>query len=430
MEENKTNIELRSEHIQELLEAVPNWMIRYGNILILGLIFMFLMLSWFIKYPDIITSEAQITTKLPPLKKYAQVNGKLDSLLVKDNQFATENTTLAIIENTANYKHVKLLKSIVDTIKLNTKNFKFPIEDIPILFLGDIDSEYALFENSYIQYQLNKDYKPFNNEQKGNKYTITQLYARLETLQSQKEINRLELEFQQKDLKRQQQLFNKGVIAKQTLESKELAFLQAERSYANMDASISQIREAISNASTNRISTSIEKTKEEISLLKNVIQAFNQLKRALKDWEMKYTITSDINGKIAFSKLWVKNETIKQGDLIFTIIPQQNSAYIAKLKTPAQNSGKIKKGQKVNIKLENYPDNEFGTLKGKIESISLLADQDGFYLITVALPSKLITSYNKEISFKYEMRGSAQIITEDLRLVERLFYQIKDVFNN
>ena len=45
-------------------------------------------------------------------------------------------------------------------------------------------------------------------------------------------------------------------------------------------------------------------------------------------------------------------------------------------------------------------------------------------MIDVSLPKKLITSYNKKIDFKQEMRGTAEIITEDLRLIERFFYQL------
>lgn len=430
MEKTEKDIEIRSEHVQVLLEAIPNWMIRYGNVLILLFILMFLMLSWFIKYPDIIPSEAQITTKLPPQKKYTALTGKLDILFVKDKQLVSKNEVLAIIENTANFEHIQLLKSIIDTIKPNNKHFEFPIDDIPILFLGEIDSKFAQFENSYIEYKLNKKYQPFKNELRGNQSSKTQLYSRLKTLESQKKINKAELAFQKKDLERQQQLFNKGVIAKQTLESKELTFLQAERNYANMDASISQIKEAIASAHTNQISTSIKKTKEEISLLKNLIQSFNQLKRALQDWEMKYTIKSDLNGKVAFSKSWAKHQSVIQGDLLFTIIPEANSSYIAILKTPSHNSGKIKAGQIAKIKLENYPEAEFGTIEGQVRSVSLLPDEYGFYLITVSLPEKLITSYNKEIDFRYEMRGSAEIITDDLRLLERFFYKLKDLFKN
>ena len=93
------------------------------------------------------------------------------------------------------------------------------------------------------------------------------------------------------------------------------------------------------------------------------------------------------------------------------------------------NSGKIKIGQNVNIKLENFPETEFGIIRGKVEKISLTADKNGFYIIDVSLPEKLITSYEKEISFKQEMRGSAEIITDDLRLVERVFYQFKELMN-
>lgn len=421
-------LEIRSEQIQELLETVPNWIIRYGNILILALLLMFLLLSWFIKYPDIISTEAHITTIIPPQKKYAQFTGKLDTLLVKDNENVGEGSVIAILENNANYSDIKKLKATIDTIKLNNKDFYFPINKMPILFLGNIDTEYALFENNYIQYQLNKEYQPFNNEQRGNQNTITQLKARLRILESQKEINKAELNFQKVDLERQQKLFDKGVIAKQTLESEQLTYLQAERNYANMNASISQIKEAINSTSIAQKSTSINKTREEISLLKSVIQSFNQLKRAIIDWEMNNTIVSDINGKVIYSQLWANNQTINQGQLLFTIIPQRNSTYIAKLKTPTQNSGKVKVGQVVKIKLENYPETEFGSLKGNIKSLSVLPDADGFYLTQVALPDELITSYNKKIEFKYEMRGAAEIITEDLRLIERFFNRVKDIF--
>ena len=379
------------------------------------------------KYPDVLSTQAVITSELPPQKTFAQITGKIDTILTKDSQSIKKGDVLSVLENTANFQHVQLLKSIVDTIKLNNKSFTFPLEELPLLFLGEIDTEFALFENSYIQYQLNKKLKPFSNEQSGNSFSKAQLYARLKTLETQKKINQSELTFQKKELERQQHLFDKGVIAKQTLESKEINYLQAKRNFANMDASISQTREAISNTKTNEISTSINQTKEEISLLKNVFQSYNQLKRAIINWERTYAIVSDINGKVAFSKLWTENQIVNQGDLLFTIIPEKNSKFIAKLKTPAQNSGKISEGQTVNIKLENYPETEFGSLKGRIKSISLLPDEDGFYLVTVLLPKTLITSYKKEIPFRYEMRGSAEIITEDLRLIERFFYQFKQI---
>src|SRR5690606_16828152 len=135
--------------------------------------------------------------------------------------------------------------------------------------------------------------------------------------------------------------------------------------------------------------------------------------------------------------IWNKNQTVNAGDLVFSIIPSNGSDFIARLKTPIQNSGKIKVGQKVNIRLENFPDEEFGILNGAVKTISLLPDSEGFYTIEVSLDSSthdssdfLFTSYGKKIQFTQEMRGVAEIITEDLRLIERFFYQIRNIFNN
>jgi len=420
-------LELRSEEVQEILTQVPHWMIRWGNVLFLLLILMLFSISWFVKYPDIISSEALITTEIPPQKEYAKITGKITDFLIEDNATVINNQPLAILENTANYNNVFYLKSIIDTIKINNKSFYFPIDSLPILFLGDIESQYALFENSYLQYQLNKELQPFSNEATANRYSISELNRRLSNLKSQKEINQTELNFKSRDLERTKSLFEKGIIAAQDYENKQLEYAQAERNYKNFESSISQIREAISNAHRASKGTQINRIKEDMSLLKNVIQSFNQLKKVIKDWEYRYVLASDINGKVSFSNFWIKNQTVTQGDLVFTIIPSENSSFIAKLKTPARNSGKIKIGQTVNIKLENYPDTEFGTLKGTVKNISIIPNKDGLYLIDVTLPEKLVTSYNKEIDFKQEMRGTAEIITEDLRLIERFFYQFKKV---
>lgn len=426
---NNLNIDLlRSEEVQEILEATPNWMIRWGNLLILLLIMMLLFISWFVKYPDTINSSAIITTKLPPQKEYAKISGKIASILVTDNQLVKSDTPLAILENTANYKHVFLLKSIVDTVTINNTSFNFPFKELPILFLGDIESQYALFENNYIQYQLNKQYQPFSNEANANRLTKIELQSRLNILQTQKSNNQLELDNQKTIFNRNKALFDKGVISKQDFEQAEISYSQAKRNFANMDVSISNIKEAISNTNRNSRSTNINKTRENISLLKNVIQSFNQLKQAIKTWELQYVLKSNIDGKVAFLNTWTKNQTVNSKDLIFTIIPKENSAFIAYLKSPAQNSGKLKIGQHVNIKLQNYPDKEFGTLKGKIEHIGLFPDENGQYLVSVTLPETLITSYKKQIPFRHEMYGSAEIITEDLRLIERFFYRLKNIF--
>lgn len=428
MPDQLEDIELRSEEVQEILTQPPNWMIRWGSALFLGLILMLLIMSWFIKYPDIIPSEALITTIIPPQKEYAKTTGRLSAILVEDNEAVYKGQPLAIIENPARHEDVFTLKSILDTISIKNNTFFYPLDSIPVFFLGDIESDYALFENSYIQYELNKELQPFSNEAIANRFSISELRSRLKSMQAQRDLNQSELEFIKRDFERNKELFQKGVIAASTIESKELEYLQAERNYKNMEVSISQLRESISSAQSTSKGTEINRVKEEMVLLKGVIQSLNQVKKSIRDWELRYALMSNLDGEVSFLNFWNENQTVNQGDLVFTILPSENADFIAKLRTPAQNSGKIKVGQEVNIKLENYPDTEFGILQGSIIKKSLIPDENGMYAIDVSLPQTLVTTYNKEIKFQQEMRGVAEIVTEDLRLIERFFYQLRNVF--
>ncbi|MFT6947461.1 MAG: multidrug resistance efflux pump [Vicingaceae bacterium] len=422
-------IENSSEQIREILEKPPSNILRWGITVIFLIICLVSFGTWLIKYPDVILSQVVVTSLIPPQKEYAKTTGKLQVVLVEDGDIVQENQALAVIENTANYMDVVRLQTTIDSIVINNANFQFPIDSLPLLFLGDVEPYYSIFENSYSQYKLNQELEPFLIEGIAHNNSINELNQRLKSLQNQKSIFKTELEFKRKTLLRNKTLFDKGVIAAQTFENIQLDFAQVERNLKNFEVSISQVKELTGNAKRNSKGTLINKRKEEIALLKSVIQSFNQLKIGIRDWEQKYLLKSQMKGNVSFLNFWNENQSVKQGDLVFTIIPVENSSLIAKLKAPLQNSGRIKKGQKVFIKLVNYPFQEFGVLEGEINSISLTTDENGMYNINVLLPQKLITSYNKEIEFKQEMSGVAEIVTEDLRLIERFFYEFKKIFS-
>lgn len=427
MSDQLNKIQLRSEEVQDILTRVPNWMIRFGSSLLLILVFLLLLISWVIKYPDIIAAEAVVTTQFPPQKEYARSTGKLDVIYVEDSQKIYKNTVLAVLKNSAKTDDVYYLKSILDTITINKKHINFPIKQVPILVLGDIETAYANFENSYITYQLNQKLRPFNNDKVANEISIIELRSRLQNLESQYVLNKSELKLKKSDFNRNETLLKKGVISQLDYETKQIELLNSERGLKNLATVISQTREAIASAHQSYNSTQITKTTEESRLVRNLIQSFNQLKKTILDWENNYVLKSEIDGKVSFLNYWSNNQSVVQGDVVFSIVPKIKGEYIAKLKAKPQNSGKIEIGQNVNIKLQNYPDTEFGLLKGKIVSISLTADNEGFYIVNVSLPRELITSYNKKIEFKQEMNGIAEIITEDLRLFERFFNQLKSL---
>ena len=419
-------IELRSEEVQEILTRVPHWMIRWGSVVVLLILLSLFFMSWLVKYPDVITTQIVITTNIPPEKLVAKVPGKIETILVMDKSTILQNTALAVIENSANFKDVFLLKNIVDSIDID-KN-KFPFEKLKSAQLGEIESFFAVFQKESIADDLNTKLQPYQVEGAAQSYEAIQLKERLNLLESQKSNNQSELVLQKSDLDRYDVLFKKGIIAAQELEKHKLTYLQVERSYVSLLSTISQLKSSLNELNKNSKTTQINENKENVNLERNVIQAFYQLKKAIKDWELNYVLRSSIGGKVSFLQLWAENQTVNAGDNVFAIIPTNESGYIGKVKASAQNSGKIKIGQTVNIRLANYPDREFGIIKGTIKVISLTPDKDGNLLINVSLPNGLETSYKKQIVFQQEMSGTADIVTEDIRLIERLLYQFRDIF--
>jgi multidrug resistance efflux pump len=420
--------ELRSEEVQDILTKVPHWMIRWGTVVIFAIIFMLFFVSWFIKYPDVVNTEIVITTNIPPEKIVSKSSGRIEAILVKDKSEISKNTTLAIIENTANYKDVFLLKSIIDAYNVNDTNKPFPFEKLKNTQLGEIESAYAVFQKDYQAQELNDNLQPFQNENRAQHSEKIQIKERLDILQQQKVINESELQLQKNEIARFETLFEKGIVSTQEMETKKLSFLQAQKNYKSLLSSISQLKSSLIDNTKLSQNSQISGTKEEVNLGRNMAQSFYQLKKVIKDWEMAYTLKSSVSGVVTFLQVWTENQTINAGDNVFSIIPDSKNGFIGKVKAPALNSGKIKVGQKVNIRLANFPDREFGVLKGKIQNISLVPDKDGNLLLDVALPNGLQTSYKKQIIFQQEMKGSAEIVTEDLRLIERILYQFKSIF--
>ncbi|MBX2872298.1 MAG: HlyD family secretion protein [Saprospiraceae bacterium] len=422
-------IQLRSEEVQEILTRVPHWLVRWGNLVIFAILLLLLYLSWVIKYPDIIVAEASLTTVIPPQKEYANASGRLEAIFVGNNQSVDKGEKLAVIENTANTEDVLRLQAIMEEITVSQQNFYFPFDSLPVLSLGDIETSFTQFETDYYSYLLNKEWDPFQVEENANAISETELRQRLTALEQQVGFGQKELEIKAKDLRRQEKLEKDGAISQMELEEKQLSFVQAQKNQNNTIQAISQIKQAIGEAQKRSQVTKINRNKTELALLKTVIRSFQQLKNALKDWELKYVLMSEIDGQVSFLDYYTTNQVVRQGDLVFTLIPADNREYLARLHAPKQNAGKLASGQMVNIRVDNYPSDEFGVLKGTLRHISPLTDREGNYILEVQLPNDLITSYNKPIEFRQEMTGSAEIITEDLRLIDRFLYQLRQVLD-
>lgn len=206
-------------------------------------------------------------------------------------------------------------------------------------------------------------------------------------------------------------------------------YLKAKEKYQELKSIIENKKSNVLISQDELTQTSIKNENSLIFLNQNLEQSKQELINSIKEWEQKYVLSSPINGKLTLFDIWHQYQDIKTNEIVFTIVPNELNGLIGRVLVPINNSGKVKSGQNVLIKLRNYPYQEWGKLKGKIISISNIPKAETSEYIAIVELNSLITSYNKVIEFKQKMEGEAEIIVDEITLLERLLYPIKDIFN-
>lgn len=418
------NIELRSESVQDILTQPPHWMIRWGNTTIFIILLMVLVMSYFIKYPEFIPAPIIVTSQNPPEKLEARTNTKIEKILIKNGQEVEIGQTLFVLQSTANYKDVLKLKDIIDSISANQLS-SFPITETSNFRLGELQSDYNAFIKAFRDEQLFTRLKPYSPENLAANQGLSEYRSRISTLKQQLDLENVKFDLSKKNFQRSQILFDQGVISKMELENEKIKHLQAEQNLKNLNISVSQMEEGINNLNKTKSGVAINTEKDKINYNSQSLHLFEQLRKSLKQWEQTYLLVSSINGAVSYQQFWGENQFIKSGDIVLSILPKDKEALVGRMYVPSVNSGKVRPGEKVLIKLDNYRFQEYGIVEGKVQNISLSPNEKGNYYVDVVLPKGLKTSYNKNLPFDKELEGNAEIVTEDLRLIERFFYQMR-----
>lgn len=163
--------------------------------------------------------------------------------------------------------------------------------------------------------------------------------------------------------------------------------------------------------------------KESLNL--EIMNSYNTLAAEFKAYKEDFFITSPIDGSVSFFEYWSNNQYVQSGDRIAYIVTKPKDIY-GKLVVKDNKFCKVKIGQKVRIKLNSYPVSEYGMLIGSVSNTSKV-NRDNMYSVDVTLDKSLTTTYRKKILFNNEMRGIGEIVTEDVSLLERIFYNIRSI---
>ena len=429
------NLNLRSEEVQEILGRPPRWIVRVGISIIFVVVAGLFVGSYFLKYPDILPAPITVTTENLPAGVMAMTTGKIDTIAVTEKQTVKEGELLAVVRNPAKLEDVMTVKQMLegaDTVDVETQNFaSLQTGHTASLQLGDLQSAYTAFDNALT------DYRHFVVTDYHNRKIAVirkQIAAQKNLLQktvNQLNINRKQLATAQKLFEIDSTLYSKSAISLVDYQSARNTLLQQLSSLESSKMSVDNQQMSILQSEQSIFDLEQQRIDEEQKLTSALTSAKEQLAAQIRQWEQTYLLVAPCDGKVTFTKYWQKNQNVNAGEVLVTVVPDGDTQVVGKILLPQQGAGKVKVGQTVNVKLDNFPYLEYGLVKVSIRNISMVPVQvdenTKAYMLEVEFPEKLVTTYGKELTFSQEMTGTAEIITEDLRLLDKFINPIRAV---
>lgn len=417
----------KSEQVQTIVDRMPVRMSYQAAFTTMMLVIIIFVLGFIIKYPDTIDGRISITSLQSPVRLIANNQGKI-ILLCDDKQLVEKGGILAYIDNAVDYNDIIALKEILNDCNGNNFNDSIINLEIQIGELMPQLSRLQLYLKQLNRFQNDNIYKSIQRnigEQiHFDKVILTNIEEEIKLRENSIDIF---LSQHSKD----SLLFESKSISEVEFKKRISAGLEQKASFQSLLTSRSNILSKLASANIELDKSKLEEFENSSELEANVLASFNELRSAIEIWDHKYLVVSPVDGIVEFMDFWRDNSFVKSGAELFSVIPNQDSIF-GEIKVASFGAGKISIGQIVNVKLDDYPFDEYGLIKAKVVAISELTgkiptnqgDIDG-YRIIVNFPDKLVTSFGLELRVNSESKGKAEIITKPKRLIHRLFDNLK-----
>lgn len=422
--QEEKDIELRCEEVQEILTRPPHALIRWGITVFFGVLALLFIGGSFFKYPDIVSAGITITTEHPPVWIVARGSGKIQEVYRKDRETIKAGDIIAVLENPAITAHVLELKERITSFILTDScicQTVFPEKPE----LGNIQNAYASFIKCLTDYRNFLSIDLYAQKEQAACKELQEYQKYIRHLNKQAELDEEQVQIASATHSREKKLFDKGLISKADYEEAQQTYLNRRQGREQLMTSLSSARIQEAQLQQNIVEIRMERNREANTISTSLKSALNDLQVSISDWELGYLFTSPASGILSYNNIWQKNQNVNVGDKVFSIVASTPGDIIGKIKLPVSGSGKVCPGQRVNISVTGYPYMEFGFLTGEVLSVSLLASEDNMYTVTVSLPQNLCISYGKQLDFKGELSGTAEVMTDERSVTARLLSPLR-----
>lgn len=425
--------EIRSPELQEVMTEIPGRFLKWGLFLFFGIVVAIVGVSWYISSPEIVTAPVMITTYNPPASLVAVSGGKIEKFFVRNGENVAENQPVALIANQARWDDVRQIESFLIELgqSVNWTNEVKKIMPPAGMFLGELQDPWLRFIGLFRQFYEYTRQAYIKTKLDLLESQISRQEEYIREMKNQELLSEEDLKLSFNSYRRDSSLFHRSIysISVNEYERSKQELLQKQISFSSLRSSIKNNESSILKMKETRLDLSMQYEKEISQFISDLNESLQLLEVSLGRWKEKFLVQSPVNGKVTFTSFWSENQVINPGELLATVVPDNPRSVFIRAKVPVAGSGRVKPGQDVNIKLSGYPYMEYGVLKGRISAISLVP-VDEAYIADIELVNGMRTTYNLEVGYINGMTGTAEIITENTRLIYRFIKPLRSLIQN
>ncbi|MBK7873325.1 MAG: HlyD family efflux transporter periplasmic adaptor subunit [Saprospiraceae bacterium] len=432
MQQHIDDIEIRSEEVQEILGTPPSWLVRWGTTVALIAFVVLVWVTFWIKYPEVVSGEIKVTSTEPPRKIYAENPATIARVLVRNEQIVDSGEALLSFRSTANVDDVMSFETILDQVKELNDSELLEFQPPTNLLLGDIQNQIYDF------LQKQEEYKQATSSRS----------SRVNTRDKEREIAKLEKEI--RDNNQQQQHLQDQI------ESLSIQAAKQQQQYQERKITLKQLRDtqdALRDLERTRqgIVSDTKSKQFDIRMLENEIKGdrvsarsssgvasealksqFIKMQETVQAWKKQYLVVAPIKGMVAFTnnKVNISEQQFILKDVeLMSVVPTESTETIGNMFLSLDGSGKVDTGQQVVVKLKSYPFYEYGAVMGRVKWKGKIPTDDDKIPVQIDFPKGLLTTRDKLIEPAQEMNGTAEIITSDKRLIDKIFENMRKIAN-
>lgn len=423
----KDEISHRSEEVQAIIDRMPTYWAKWVVLCVGVLMGLIVLLGFLIQYPDTVDGEISVTATTAPVRLVANSNGRINLLQSNKTQLQ-KGDVISYLESGANYKHILWIENTLNTLNGNAIS-RISLPDT--LILGEVSSAYNAFLLSSLQYERVLISDIYSTMRQNLQQQIRSDESVIANFNNEIQIKTQILRTSANQLRKDSILFAAKGISEQEYQQQHNAHLLLQEALLNLQSSRLMKQSEVSRNQLEIQRILLEETETKEKAHSDFITRKNELSNAVILWKERYLQYAPVAGELEYLGFWRDNSFVQAGQELFSIIPDKNKI-LGEVMIPSFGAGKVEVGQTANVKINNYPYDEYGLLKGIVISVSRITNklktQNGdldAYLVLISFPDGTVTNFGKTLPLDFESKGTAEIITKRKRLIERLFDNLK-----